>query len=401
MTNLEFDNHAIHESVTLLKESIANISVNELDDDNAWRVEKLLRATSFIEKYLENTSKLLAPDSHLTKISNSLISAVNQINTYLANVNSIVQLDYACKSIDIAILDVGLLIASPSESHEETKGVIESIRSIAQNRITDLKDREQSLSAQIDELSERIDTLKNEIIELDASSKSFIDDKENDISDLMKKVNDDYLSLNDLFVAEQKNTLSNSEERIEAQISEINVDAEVVKNTRHKAEEILGLIGNIGLAGSYQISETQHKTDADKWRIWAISLFLLAAIISSVSLFIVSIESLSEALMRFFSGFVLLVPGLYCANQAAIHRRLNIMDQRVKLELSSLDAYINDLPDTSKKEIRENLVDSYFGKSIDFEKKHSIFSSGRIDKKTLDSISNLRDDVKNLLDKNE
>ena len=54
-------------------------------------------------------------------------------------------------------------------------------------------------------------------------------------------------------------------------------------------------------------------------------------------------------------------PATYAARESNKHRRLEILNRKAELELAAINPFIELLPENKKQEIKEKLVEKYFG----------------------------------------
>ena len=69
------------------------------------------------------------------------------------------------------------------------------------------------------------------------------------------------------------------------------------------------------------------------------------------------------ALIRVIAFSALLYPATYAAKEAGKHRRMENANRKSELDLASINPFIEILPETKKQEIKEKLVDKFFGNS--------------------------------------
>ena len=77
------------------------------------------------------------------------------------------------------------------------------------------------------------------------------------------------------------------------------------------------------------------------------------------------------ALFRLGAALSLVVPAAYAARESSRHRTLENKNRRAELELASIDAYLESLPDEKRSEIKAELTDKFFGQISEEEKTES------------------------------
>ena len=71
----------------------------------------------------------------------------------------------------------------------------------------------------------------------------------------------------------------------------------------------------------------------------------------------------TKSLIRVIAAAALSYPATYAARESSKHRRLETMNRTAELELASIGPFIEILDDKKKQEIKEKLVEKYFGNS--------------------------------------
>ncbi|MBK8853218.1 MAG: hypothetical protein IPN10_03705 [Saprospiraceae bacterium] len=72
-----------------------------------------------------------------------------------------------------------------------------------------------------------------------------------------------------------------------------------------------------------------------------------------------------KSVLRIIAAAVLSYPATYASRESAKHRKLENFNRKLELELSSIDAFIELLPDEKKQVIKEKLAEKYFGSTIE------------------------------------
>lgn len=68
-----------------------------------------------------------------------------------------------------------------------------------------------------------------------------------------------------------------------------------------------------------------------------------------------------KSLIRIVAAAALSYPATYAARESSKHRKLEIFNRKAELELTAINPFIELLPELKKQEIKEKLVEKYFG----------------------------------------
>lgn len=133
-----------------------------------------------------------------------------------------------------------------------------------------------------------------------------------------------------------------------------------------EAKKIVNVVGNVGVTGNFQQIANEHKKTADAWRIVAIGFMSILS-----GLLIYTIWDIShgqtfdwiKSLIRIGAAAALSYPATYASRESSKHRNLEFFNRRNELELASIEPFIELLSDDKKQDIKEKLVEKYFGKN--------------------------------------
>jgi hypothetical protein len=138
---------------------------------------------------------------------------------------------------------------------------------------------------------------------------------------------------------------------------------EMVQQHLRRTEEIVGVVSNTALAGSYAKVADQEHSDANRWR-W-ISVGAMVGIIAC-ALFAL-IHSLSEGFSvsaftaKVITSFAFGILAAYAGRESGRHRRREQEARRMQLELATIDAYLLPLPEKQRHAIKAAVADRIFG----------------------------------------
>ena len=129
------------------------------------------------------------------------------------------------------------------------------------------------------------------------------------------------------------------------------------------AKKIVGVIGDVSVTGNYQQIANSNKKTADNLRFIAITLMLILSGLLIYTIWDISGSTFdwTKSLIRILAAAALSYPATYAARESSKHRRLEILNRKAELELAAINPFIELLPENKKQEIKEKLVEKYFG----------------------------------------
>ena len=74
-----------------------------------------------------------------------------------------------------------------------------------------------------------------------------------------------------------------------------------------------------------------------------------------------------KAIIRIIASAILIYPATYASRESSKHRKIENLNRKLELELSSISPFIEILDEAKKQEIKVKLVEKYFGNSTNIE----------------------------------
>lgn len=366
MTKAEFQNHPVFQKTDQLFNRL-----NENDVMEKIELEKLdffLTAVQFLKDRLKVTLPTLLPVAELNSVSYEFENALAQINAYIGNDN-IGHITNAVNNINSGLnyirnfpipyakgdLDFAKSVVQFQQTVEEKLNQTEKKKEELDTKVAELTLDLENKQAALNELETKIDSKGNEIETLTSSYQSKFDASNTAFTE---QVADDRIS----FRAE----IDLDREKIKNDTDEIISD---LKRKLNDANKLVNVIGNIGVTGNYQIIANEHKKTADDWRKIAV---LFMCMLSGLLVF--SIWKIGDinydwhkAIIRIVASAILIYPATYASRESSKHRKIENLNRKLELELSSISPFIEILDDAKKQEIKVKLVEKYFGNNTVIE----------------------------------
>ena len=356
----EFKEHSIFEKLGLLESTIAK--KENADKIDLETLDFFKASCSYIRTQLDKALTSLINSADLTAMSSEIDAAVGQINTFIGNDN-VGHLSNASNNLFNAISKARNF---PTPSHEggfSYSKVINDFKSLVDQKIDSLansiveKEEElESLKTELDEKEKELEKISNTIIEkqtiVDGLNTTF-------------QTNFDQIKASESTKFEE--VRNGFQKQIETELKKIDTNTKDLIDRLDKketeAKKLVNVIGNIGATGNYQRIAEAHKKSADNWRNIAIGFMTVLSIILLVTIWKIDGDTFNWqiSLIRILSALVLTYPATYAARESAKHRKLENLNRKAELDLASINPFIEILDEKKKQEIKEKLVEKYFG----------------------------------------
>lgn len=390
---------ALEERITTHASYINMLNVigvlNEIDSSNSSTIstrelEMLGRISStfdFLKETLVKVDPWLVSTNTLEGINSPISQVLNEITNYKSNRNE-GHLSNCLSYIEglLQYLPQLLVTKTPEEIESLRSSIVKFRQSVGQhlsnleNDVTEtstalLKNKEKltELTFAINDQKSRLDSIVNEFqsqflqgqTQRTEEFNNLIKKSEEDLKVALQNFEETFdlaIEVNDKNFEEKQKSYDSLIEDLK---SKVQTEIEQIHAMNKEAEKILGFMSMKGLAQGYQKIANNEGKKAFVWN--ALSLFSLIGILWFGYKFII----LHEGIMSWttlVSRIVLTGVGItlftYCAKQATNHRIEERRNRKIELELASLDPYLKDLEPTKQKEVKQSLVDKYFGVEV-------------------------------------
>lgn len=333
-------------------------------------------AISFIIQRIKLIITELIQDSDLLKITNDIDSAIDYIQYFISN-QSTNHLNQAVNFIENSVnisKNFPLIIENSDSSfstelsqfHSIIKEGYQKINNKSEATISKLQEIESTLKENDEKINELSKFITNKYLEMQNLNDKFklefdrVQNENNiEFDSSLTTYKDDFNLLKKDFIEE----ISALRGGLVNHASEIIADLE---NIKQEARELIGLIGDTAVTGNYQKIANDHKKSADFWRNFAAFFMVVFSVILIYTIWDLNSENLEwqKALIRIIAAVSLSYPATYAARESSKHRSLENINRKAELELAAINPFIELLSDEKKQEIKEKLVEKYFGNDV-------------------------------------
>ena len=395
----KFREHIVFERIEQIKNRL-----QEKETRERINIEWLSFYDSVIEYILERlkiTIPAFIQEAELNALATEIQNALNQINSFLGN-NNTGYLNNANNNFTSALNRVrNFPFPIPKSKFNFSKEIV-NFETIVSEKYNLLEKKNKETKQKIAELESLLVAKQNEIDKLNL----LLAQKQNEISNLTanfqaelnnikttanqrfeqerNKFRQEFDSDKKKFIEEKEllhKALNEEREKYETEIEELKNKisqntSEIVKELETKLEEskkLVNIIGNVGATGNYQKIADYHKKQANIWRWIALSFMvvLIGLLIWTIYHITGAEFNWKVAVVRIVAFSALLYPATYAAKESGKHRRLENLNRKYELDLASINPFIEILPEGKKQEIKEKMVEKFFGNNEGLDIKES------------------------------
>ncbi|MBL7857255.1 MAG: hypothetical protein JNM57_06165 [Cyclobacteriaceae bacterium] len=361
MKTSEFKEHVIFEKLGQLetrvhdKESAEKVDIENLD---------FLKAScSFIRNQLDKSLTILINIVDLTTVANELDGALTNLNAFLGDNSNLGHLNNASNNLYSAISKARSFPVPNADGNFSFSQIINDFKSLVDQKLKEFNASAQAIDSTIGvinqnlkERQEGIDTVNKIIGEKQLLVDSLNTTFQSGFDQIKSTEATKFEELRNNFKKDVDNSIKAIDDSTKDLIGRLNT-----KET--EAKKLVNVIGNVGATGNYQQVADANRKAANLWRNIAIGFMSLLAGILVYTIWKIDTKEYDwqMALVRILSALVLTYPATYAARESSKHRQLESINRRAELELASINPFIEILDDAKKQEIKEKLVEKYFG----------------------------------------
>lgn len=218
--------------------------------------------------------------------------------------------------------------------------------------------------------------IKEKLEELENSAKVEFENIENKQNNYQKDLDEKMLAVNtkmfdyDKLFEEKNNEISSIKEEYNKKYEEMASDSkhkfelleEEIRKKDDKISELIGLIGNKVNIGEYKSNADKAHKERIIWQILTVIIFFVAFLLMGLITLFTKDYNITT-LARYVVSVILLGMSGYTGKQASNQRKDEVYYRKQQLELSSIDIYLDNIPDTVKVEIKKELSNKIFGQA--------------------------------------
>jgi hypothetical protein len=352
-------NHAvwqrIQESQRIISEALGTATPEEARTD----LERLETCIAFIDTSLKSVDTILLTPSVLNTIDQNLISCQNEIKAYISNKNR-QHLVNANNNIDNAVTATAQIPRAPSgkEGVEAIKS-IDQVRNSAELSLASLNKQGDGLKQALDKISSQLNTLEPAINDQKQRLDKALATQQEQFSKAQDDRNKEFSKERSELSTQSKAFADSLQTTADGTLSELT-------SIRDKAQNLLHIIGNTGMAGEYAKTANNAKLVSYGWQFVAFAALigLLVFAFDAYQAIRAPDFNVSATLGRAFVAAAVGILAAYASRQADIYRKSEERARRYQLVLSSIDPYVASLKEDQREAVKIELAKALFGQNL-------------------------------------
>jgi len=384
----KFTNHIVFEKLEQFEQALSTETAKEKISIEHFSFFET--AYLFIADRLKLTIPVLVQEAELNQLASDIDQGTVQVNNFLGN-NNTGHITNAMNNFNSALnrvrnfpmplskgdFNFSKAIASFQETviesykvidgrNKELQGDLEKIQRDLESEIAQIATLQQRLDAKETEIQNILNNYNTQFETIKTSNSATFNAQQKKFNDTFEADRKTFKELTDTDKALYKEEYEKQKTDLEDKTSE------TVQNLQSKLEEakrIVNVVGDVGITGKYQeIAKKQGKA-ANIWRVIAFASMLIMCILLIYTIWDISKASydITKSIIRIIAALALSYPATYASKESSKFRALEIKNKSLELELTSLNPFIELLPEDKKQGIKEKLVEKYFGNSNHYE----------------------------------
>lgn len=313
--------------------------------------------------------------NHLDSIISNIKEIEKILNSFI-DISSYLSRDGIKRGIQSYKRGLSKINSSIAELEQRMLSDLQSIQDDEKNKIEGLENIQGEFKTNIDkqlkDFTEKINGLEK-----------IIDDKNLEIENTKENYNKLISDLQESY----SNKISEFENNAKQDFD--NIKAEIEKKDE-KISELIGLIGNKANVGEYKSNADKAHSERIKWQIATVIIFGVAFVLMGLITLFTKDYNITT-LARYIVSVILLGMSGYTGKQASNLRKDEVYYRKQQLELSSIDVYLDDIPQDTKVLIKKELSNKIFGQAGEtYKNKYDDNTNEVLDKvvKLVENLSN-------------
>lgn len=373
MKTENYENHQLFEKLEQLNSRLQDDEIKEKIEIDYFAFYET--AYNYIKDRLKLTIPILVQEAEMNALSSELETGLSQINAFVGNHN-VGHLNNANNNFNSALNRIRNFPLPFAKNDFNFSKSISNFEKIVTEKYRNLEEENERLNSELQGFENK---LKNNEVEIDNLSK-LLTQKESEIQNINSSFQTEFNNIKSTAVQsfEQERKAFRKEIDSDRETYQLEIEkhkaaittetSELISELQQKLEEskkLVNVIGNVGVTGNYQIIANHHRKQANIWRIIAVIFMTILSVLLIYTIWHITGTEFDwkVALIRVIAFSALLYPATYAAKEAGKHRRMENVNRKSELDLASINPFIEILPENKKQEIKEKLVDKFFGNS--------------------------------------
>lgn len=268
-----------------------------------------------------------------------------------------------------------LFFADEVESSEEYKNLLDSYHEASRSYIKEMEATRDAFGKTVNEtkteaveLRKELGQQKEALSQLRQENAAISSQQNETFLASQRERDDEFKSLKETVMETVDGVIKDKEEQFKAKLSDFekraNERVEKIQGMLDEARKTFQNLGVVVQTGKYQ-EFADKEAKVASWLRWG-AIVSLALMFIGTLVVILTAEAAQITwnlfLLRFLTVATLSIPAFYLARESTRHREKEHRYRKIQLELTSLTPYLEFFDEAKKREIKEKLVEKYFGR---------------------------------------
>lgn len=353
---LEYINNRITKFNIILNLSELEYELPELKNDLMSKYSSLLSYMKALIEYIESYS---VDEYTINNKINSIVDCIKQIDKLIYGLYNPVFSSFDKLSVRKKVSQYKRELTKISaDAENQATGIKEKLEELENSAKVEFENIENKQNNYQKDLDEKMSAINTKMFDYD----KLFEEKNNEISSIKEEYNKKYEEM-----------ASDSKHKFELLEEEI-------RKKDDKISELIGLIGNKANIGEYKSNADKAHKERIIWQILTVIIFFVAFLLMGLITLFTKDYNITT-LARYVVSVILLGMSGYTGKQASNQRKDEVYYRKQQLELSSIDIYLDNIPDNVKVEIKKELSNKIFGQAGEtYKSKYDDNSTETLDK---------------------
>lgn len=358
-----------------IRSKMEKAAIQHPDDIAELKYQRILKGLIRVQENLGNLDLDLLEPRFLGTLHSHFKAIYSEIAAYTKN-PGVQHLDNANSHLDNAAQAYPFLfVSNKPESSEEFKSLLDSYHEASRSYIKSMEQTRDGFGkivhetkAEAVELKKGLEQQKEALSKLRQENAAISSQQNETFLKSQQERDDEFKTLKETVMETVDGVIKEKEELFTARLSDFETQAnervEKIQSMLDDARKTFQNLGVVVQTGKYQEFADKEGKVASGLR-WG-AIISLVLMFSGTLWVIISAEReqlpWNLFLLRFLTVAALSIPAYYFARESTRHREKEHHYRKIQLELTSLTPFIEFFDDAKKREIKEKLVEKYFGR---------------------------------------
>jgi len=356
--------------VNEIRTQLTSREASELAEQD--QIDRQLRIVDAIEWHMRNRDPMLISDATLNQLANQLRQAGDHLTQWTTSgvpehlvTHSSAQFDAALITLAgipgptdaaEAATEVASLRRSVGQHRGQVDREIESLRAASRKQKEQFESQAQQAAKRVSELEAEISRLQGELASITSTARDQANQQQNAFTTAQTDRQEQFSRL----LEEKREEVATATEAMKKDIAKqvahtkaaTQSEVQAIEEAKTRVEEILGIVGEEALVGTYSRNADKDRREANRWR-W----IALAAVAATAGVGIWIVVSAAAPGMHWdlvVAKLALALPiagaAAYAARQSSEHRHSQREAEHIALQLAALRPYLNDLAEAGQRD---------------------------------------------------